>query len=205
MILVLVAHSDDEVLGCGGTIAKYAKEGEDVVAIIFSDADPIKKDPASVVKRRQESIEAGKILGIKDTVFLGLPDNPFGADIKSKHIRKRLDNIIQTLKPRTIYTHCPDDPHPMHAYIPKLIKEIISDSDIELYTFSIGSPFKVSQRDMPRLYIDISDTFNLKRKALKLFKSQEHWLIYYKSISFMMNKLAGLKSHHKYAEVFYKW
>jgi N-acetylglucosamine malate deacetylase 1 len=205
MILVLVAHSDDEVLGCGGTIAKYAKEGEDVVAIIFSDADPVNRSTDFIVKRRKESIEAGKILGIKDTVFLGLADNPFGAELKSKHIRKRLEKIINGFSPKVIFTHCPDDPHPMHAYIPKLVKEIVNDKDIEIYTFSIGSPFKVAQRDMPRLYMDISNTFELKRKALKLFKSQNNYIWYYKSIAYMLNKVAGLQSHHKYAEVFYKW
>ena len=99
----------------------------------------------------------------------------------------------------------PDDPHPMHANISKLVNELTKDRDIEVYTFAITSPLKVKQRDMPRLYIDISDTFDEKKAALKEFKSQEFWLMYYKNITFMMNKIAGLKSHHKYAEVFYKW
>ena len=84
-------------------------------------------------------------------------------------------------------------------------KEIASKTDTSLYTFSIGSPFKVKQRDMPRLYIDISDTFNKKKEALKEFHSQEHWLIYYKLIAQLSNKIAGMHSHNKYAEVFYKW
>ncbi|MBT3940577.1 PIG-L family deacetylase [Candidatus Woesearchaeota archaeon] len=205
MILVLVAHPDDEILGCGGTIAKYAQDGEEVISIIFSDGDPVHKSKDFTIKRRKESIAAGKKLGISDTVFLGLPDKPFIPLLKDKHILKRINNILNKLAPKVIFTHMPDDPHPMHANISKLVNELTKDRDIEVYTFAITSPLKVKQRDMPRLYIDISDTFDEKKAALKEFKSQEFWLMYYKNITFMMNKIAGLKSHHKYAEVFYKW
>ena len=53
MILILVAHPDDEVLGCGGTIAKYAEEGEDVVSVILSDGDPINNSKDFIIKRRK--------------------------------------------------------------------------------------------------------------------------------------------------------
>jgi N-acetylglucosamine malate deacetylase 1 len=205
MILILVAHPDDEVLGCGGTIAKYAKDGEDIVAVIISDGDPINKSQEFAIKRRKESIAAGKILGINDTVFIGLQDRPFGSDLKDKHIKGRIEKIINKLAPKIIFTHSPDDPHPVHASIARLAKEIASKTYTPIYTFTIGSPFKVKQRDMPRLYIDISNTFDQKKKALKEFHSQEHYLIYYKAVAFLSNKIAGMHSHHKYAEVFYKW
>jgi N-acetylglucosamine malate deacetylase 1 len=204
VILVLAAHPDDEVLGCGGTIAKYAKEGEDIISVIFSDGDPIKKDKEFIIKRRKESIAASKILGVRDTVFLGLPDNPFNHNISSKKIKDRIRKIIIKLKPRLIFTHSPDDPHPAHVAISKLATEINSETKAEIYMFAIGSPFKFKQREKPRMYIDISDTFSIKRKALQQFHSQEHYLIYFKFVSYVTNKIAGLHSRHKYAEVFYK-
>jgi len=205
MILVLVAHSDDEVLGCGGAIAKYAQEGEYVVSIIFTSGDPVNKKKEFIIKRRAESISAGKILGVKDTVFLGLPDNPLSTEFGSKKIKQRVTKIIHKLNPRIIFTHCPDDPHPTHAGIAHLVKKITKETKTTVYTFTIGSPLKIRQRDKPRLYIDISETYNKKKDALKQFHSQECWLIYFKFIAYLNNRIAGLKSHHKYAEVFYKW
>ncbi len=211
MILILAAHSDDEVLGCGGTIAKYADEGEDVVSIIFSEGDPInpknytKENKNIAIQRRKESIAAGKVLGINDTVFLGLSHNPFMSNEDLAHINKRISKIIIKLKPRIIFTHVPDDPHPGHAMVAKLAKKIADKHDISLYTFMISNPLKIQYRDKPRLYVDITDTINKKRKALKQFKSQEHWLIYYKIIAYFMDKISGLQSNHSYAEVFYKW
>jgi N-acetylglucosamine malate deacetylase 1 len=204
MILILVAHPDDEVLGCGGTIAKYAEEGEDVVSVILSDGDPINNSKDFIIKRRKESISAGKILGINDTVFMGLPDRPFGSNLNNKSIKGRIENIITKLNPRIIFTHSPDDPHPVHASIARLAKEI-AGKNIPLYTFTIGSPLKVKQRHMPRLYINISETYNKKKQALREFHSQEHYLIYYKFVAFLSNKIAGMHSHNNYAEVFYKW
>jgi N-acetylglucosamine malate deacetylase 1 len=204
VILVLAAHPDDEVLGCGGTIAKYAKQGEDIVSVIFSDGNPIKSSKDFIVKRRKESIAASKILGVSDTVFLGLPDNPFNHNISSKKIKDRVQKIITKLKPRLIFTHSPDDPHPAHIAISKLATEINSETKADIYMFAIGNPFKLKQRDKPRMYIDISDTFEIKRKALQEFKSQEHILLYYKILSYMSSKISGLHSRHTYAEVFYK-
>jgi N-acetylglucosamine malate deacetylase 1 len=210
MILVLAAHSDDEVLGCGGTIAKYAEEGEDVVSIVFTSGDPTNishyRDAKEAgIKRRKESIAASKILGVRDTVFLGIPDKPFAAEFKSKKIKQRITKIVKKLAPRIIFTHVPDDPHPIHQSVAKIAKEIATAEEIELYTFTIINPIKIKHRESPRMYIDISSTFKKKREALQQFKSQEHWLIYYKLIAYLDNKLAGLKSGHHYAEVFYKW
>lgn len=204
-VLVLVAHSDDEVLGCGGAIAKYAEEGEDVISVIFSDGNPVNQTKNFIIERRKESISAGKILGVRDTVFLGLPDNPISSEFRSKRIKDRITKIIHKLNPRIIFTHCPDDPHPTHAGIAYLVNKIAKETKTTVYTFTIASPLKIRQRDKPRLYIDISETYEKKKEALKQFHSQEHWLIYYKFIAYINNRLAGMKSHHKYAEVFYKW
>jgi N-acetylglucosamine malate deacetylase 1 len=209
MILVLAAHSDDEVLGCGGTIAKYAKEGEDIVSIIFTSGDPTnighyKNANEAAIRRRKESIAAAKILGVSDTIFLGLPDKQFSTASKEK-ATKRIAKIVKKLSPKIIFSHVPDDPHPVHRTVANIAKEIASSENIELYTFTIVNPLKLKHRDAPRLYIDISETRNKKNKALKHFKSQEHWLIYYKALSYLMDKIAGIHSNHKYAEVFYKW
>ena len=76
-IMIICAHPDDEVLGMGGTIAKYASEGKRVVAVIFSYGENSHwwlKKKNTVEMRVAETKAAGKILGIHETIFLGLKD-----------------------------------------------------------------------------------------------------------------------------------
>ena len=95
-ILVIVAHPDDEVLGCGGSIASYADQGHSVASIIFTygENSNLNESPKKLAKKRsKESIRAGKILGVKKMYFLGLPDNTLSEEIKDKDIIKKLMKI----------------------------------------------------------------------------------------------------------------
>ena len=81
-ILVLAAHPDDEVLGCGGSIAKWAKEGNEVFVTIMAegstsrdktrDRDARKVDLSHLSKSAKK---AGKIFGVKSVELLDYPDN----------------------------------------------------------------------------------------------------------------------------------
>ena len=65
-ILFLIAHNDDQLIGAGGTIAKYAKEGKKVVTIIFSfgeSSNPLEQDIFTRRTRVKESKQAAKVLG----------------------------------------------------------------------------------------------------------------------------------------------
>lgn len=205
MILVVAAHPDDEVLGCGGTIAKYAKQGKKVVSLIFSDGDPLNDSKEFIVQRRKESKNAGKVLGLSEVLFLGLPDNPLGPDLKNKATIDKVEKMIVKFNPKKIFTHCLDDPHPAHRSVAKLVKNVIKSNKLkaQVYSFKISNPLKIKHRDTPRLYIDISDTIDLKKAALKEFTTQRKYMLYYGNMAIFSNKLDGVKSGHKYAEVFY--
>jgi LmbE family N-acetylglucosaminyl deacetylase len=124
-VLVCVAHPDDEAIGVGGTIAKYAKEGEKVISIIFSlgeGSNPL-LDPDYLTKRRQiESKKVGKLLGVKEVLFMGLSDIGFLKDISSEDVRNKFKIYLKKYKPELIFTHCLDDPHPHHRVISQLVK-----------------------------------------------------------------------------------
>ena len=85
-ILIFCAHSDDEAVGMAGTILKYVEEGKEIIKIVFSfgeSSHPHFKEEVVIDKRVSESKEASKFIGIKETIFLGLPDTKVKQNIES--------------------------------------------------------------------------------------------------------------------------
>lgn len=203
-IAVVVAHPGDGVIGAGGTIAKYAKK-EDVYLIILSRGDDstfiLKKEPL-IKKRRDESEKTSKILKNK-VIFFGIHENNFVQELNKK--KEDLKKLLMKIKPRKIFTHCLEDFNSHHREVAKVIKRMCINS--EIYTFIISNPFRVLDRSKPRLYIDTSDTEILKLRAIRCFKSQWYsnglcWYLY--PLSFLRDKINGLKIRKNYSEIFYK-
>jgi len=79
-ILIIAAHSDDQILGAGGTTAKYAKEGSTVKTIIFfsgEETHPHFKEEIIVSTRMDESLKADKIIGGKGVNFFNYIEKSF--------------------------------------------------------------------------------------------------------------------------------
>lgn len=212
-IFVIVAHSDDQILGPGGTIAKYSAEGKNVFTIILSYgvlSNPhIKKE---IVKemRINEANEADRIVGGKGVQFFDLKEGKFNKEFYEKNINNILSNLILKYKPEKIITHASDDSHSDHKAVNKLILEIYDNLNktkkfkTEIYTFGIWRFFKSKNRLTPRLVVDINDTFDTKISALKVFKSQLNsmillsWSVYFKAF------WSGFKHNIGLAEEFNK-
>ncbi len=78
-VMIVAPHTDDAEFSIAGTVAKWAREGKDIVYVICTNGDKGTSDPninpRELVKiREQEQKEAAKLLGVKDVVFLGYPD-----------------------------------------------------------------------------------------------------------------------------------
>lgn len=210
-ILFLCAHNDDQIIGCGGTFAKYSKEGKKVKTIIFSYGE--KSHPhlkPEIIKRRRikEAIKSDEILGGHGMEFLGLKDARFRKEIKEKKIKKKLEKIIKKEKPSKIFTHSDDDLHPDHNEVYKLIKEMIEEKLIncDVYLFDVWNVIKLKKRNLPKLVVDVSDTYKKKVEALKVHKSQYNLpgIIWLRWKMFIQSLINGWNNGYKYAEVFYK-
>ena len=97
-ILVFCAHSDDQILGPGGTLAKYAEEGKNVYTYIFSYGEaglPFHKIKEAVKIRVNEAKKADKIIGGKGVVFFGLKEGKFPEEVQEKKIVENLKKIIK--------------------------------------------------------------------------------------------------------------
>ncbi len=209
-ILFLCAHNDDQIVGAGGTVAKYAKEGKKIVTVIFSFGEsslPLIKEKESKRTRVLESKKAAKLLGESEIYYLGLKEGNFKREIEDKEIYEKIKIIMKRIKPAKIFTHSIDDPHPDHKEMYDFTINLLEmmDYKCELYSFNVWNLFiNFRKRDMPKLVVDITETFKQKIEAFKIHKSQGMaklsltWNIYLQAI---MN---GFNNHVKYAEVFYK-
>ncbi|MBC8495284.1 PIG-L family deacetylase [archaeon] len=210
-ILIIAAHSDDQTLGTAGTAAKYAKEGFEVRTVIFSWGEvsyPHFKENVIVNTRERESLRADKIIGGKGVNFLKVPEKKIKNEVEIFKAKKKLERIIRNLRPVKVFTHSQQDPHPVHRVTSQVTLEVIDSLPwkTEVYTFDIWNPFRFSFDKHPKLFIDTSDTFELKIKALKCFKSQFslHGLLNFLPLisTYVKNFIDGKKINKKYAEVF---
>lgn len=208
-ILVLCAHSDDHVIGAGGTLAKYAEEGKKVIVVIFSYGElshPWLKRKHSVEMRVKEAQKASEVIGAKETIFFGLQERKFSEEIIKKDIADKLKRIIRKYRPSKILTHSIDDPHPDHKALNKFVLDLADKIKYRghIYVFDIWNP-SLRKRHLPKMVVDISETFQKKIEALKCFKSQRlaaimplGWSVYFKAIK------DGWKNNCRYAEIFHK-
>src|SRR5262245_56047238 len=71
--LVIAPHPDDEVLGAGGTIARLARAGIEVTVAVVTSGQPPEYSAADVARVKAEAEQAHHVLGVKTTLWLGLP------------------------------------------------------------------------------------------------------------------------------------
>ncbi|MCP3682444.1 MAG: hypothetical protein GY861_07105 [bacterium] len=210
-IIVFCAHPDDQIIGAGGTMAKYAKEGKNVYTVLFSYGESshlwLKKKVSSDM-RAKEAECAEKVIKGKGIEFLGVRDMMFQNDIKSKNIKKKIKKIIEDKKPSKIFTHCREDFHKDHKAVYSAVKESLQELGFEcdLFLFDVWNPINIKRYNNPKMYVDITKTFKTKMDALDCFKSQQSLPL--TAPLFLTTRFRafvdGLHSNVKYAERFYK-
>ncbi len=186
-ILVIAAHPDDEVLGCGGTIAKHTQRGDLVDVVILAEGatsrdkkrDPQKRE-SELSQLSQAAHKAGEILGINSLNLYNLPDNRLDScDLLD--ITKIVESKIIKHQPEIIYTHHSGDlnidhqrihqsvvtaARPLPESIVKTLLFFEIPSSTEWQTYGSLPPFT------PNWFNDISETLDLKRKALEIYESE---------------------------------
>ena len=208
-ILVFCSHSDDQILGPGATLAKYAKEGKNIYTVIFSYGEaslPWLKPEIAIKTRVNEAKKADKIIGGKGVIFLGLKENKFLELAKERKIYNKLKKLIKEKKPIKIFTHSTEDPHPDHRAVYKIVIESLDKAGCksDVFSFDIWNPLTIKKTHLPKMYVDVTDTFKVKLKALKAFESQKIalftliWSVYARAL------IHGSYIHARYAERFFK-
>lgn len=170
-VLAIGAHADDIELGCGGTIALHSKRGDNVYLLIMAESYWTNYDGTVFRKKEEGEIEeqeGARIMGGK-LINLGYETKkvPF-----SNESIEAINKIIDDFEINTIYTHWCHDTHQDHI---RTTQSVLSAAryvkNILMYeTEYPGGRSYLGFRN--QYYVDISDTFDIKMKALSMHKSQ---------------------------------
>src|SRR5690554_5719905 len=115
-VLVIAPHADDEVLGCGGTIARHTANGDQVHVLIVTQGVPEIFPPEIMHKTHKEMRLAHKILGVYSTQILGFPAPKLDV-VPGYEIADAIGEIIRAIKPETVYLPHHGDLHADHAKV----------------------------------------------------------------------------------------
>lgn len=190
------AHPDDQDFTVAGTLARWARNGCQIVSVIITSGDAGSNDPSRDAKyktelahlREQEQRAANQVLGVKETVFLHYPD---GEVVASIALRRDLTRVIRRYKPEAVVTGDPTARfygsdyinHPDHrAAAEAALYAVFPSAGTRLIFTELldeGLPPHEVQRvyihgnEKPDTWIDISDTLEVKIEALKKHLSQK--------------------------------
>jgi len=181
-ILVLAAHPDDAELGCAGTIASHIAKGHKVGIIDFTRGELGTR--GTVDDRNQEAEASAKILNISVRENLDLKDGFFQNTIENQ---LPVIRAIRKYKPEIVLTNAKHDRHPDHGkgaqlafdacFLAGLVKiETVEETNVSQQAWRPKALYNFiqSQYITPDFIVDISDYWEIKRKAIMAFKSQFH-------------------------------
>lgn len=176
-VLVVVAHPDDEVIGCGGTIARHVKNGETVQVVFLADGFGSRDNG---VDRSKQANDAAIFLGCNPPIFLNLPDNQLDT-LPLLDIVKKVEKIVSRFRPDIVYTHNFGDLNIDHQISHRAVITACRPqpgfSVKELYSFEVLSATHWQSQSMeaafvPNYFVNISDYIRLKIRALHIYNEE---------------------------------
>ena len=168
-VIAFGAHPDDLEIGMGGTLAKLARLGYDVNLVIATLPNFVKTDIKE--QRRIEATMSAKTLGCKSPQFLDL--SPDEITIGRKFVTM-IDEIINKHKPEAVFTQWIGDSHQDHQALTRAVIAASRDSN-NLFMYETTIPGGLTENAFrPQLYVDITETLEVKSNALDCFHSQKN-------------------------------
>jgi LmbE family N-acetylglucosaminyl deacetylase len=217
-VLVIAAHPDDEILGCGGTLLKHICMGDEVYVAILGEGITSRTNISDLKNKRE--VKAIDLIAQKVSRFMGwkkiftfkVADNRFDS-IDLLDITKMIEEVKKEVDPHTVYTHHFGDLNMDHRITHEAVltafRPLEGGACHRILTFETPSSTEWStsaayRSFIPTVYVDITDTIEQKCKAMELYESEVRSYPHPRSIQALKINAQhwGIHVGMAYAEVF---
>jgi LmbE family N-acetylglucosaminyl deacetylase len=222
-LLIVAAHPDDEVLGCGGTVRRMVSAGWEAHLVVFTggvggrhaaDSAGLREVQVEQDSLREQMESAADVIGFGSIAVLDFPDNRMDT-VSRTELVLALRPIVENVRPRIVFTHHPGDYNWDHARVfdavmmaarpnpPEFMPE-------EIRTFEVLSSTERAWQEssrafLPNLFVDIATTIDMKKLALRYYHSENRPYPHPRSIEAVeyLARKRGNEVGLKYAEAFH--
>ena len=184
-VLVVAAHPDDEILGCGGALARHAAGGDTVHVLIVAEgatSRDARRDPAGreaeLTALKTAALRAASTIGAEEPRLLGLPDNRLDA-LPLLDVIKPIEAVAEAVAPEIVYTHHAGDLNVDHRIVHQAVvtacRPLPRSPVRAIYAFeTVSSTEWQSAGDAfrPQRWVDIAPFLHLKLQALEAYAAE---------------------------------
>ena len=183
-MLVVAAHPDDEALGCGGTIAKHAASGDEIVVAFLADGVTSRESnaghAADLSRRHDAARSAASILGVRAVRFGDFPDNRLDS-VPMLTLVQAVEAVVLDVSPKVIYTHFAHDLNVDHRMAHEAVMTACRpqpESGVQtVLTFETlsSTEWRTPQSSTaftPNWFVDITESLTTKLQAIDAYAEE---------------------------------
>ena len=185
-IAVIAAHPDDEVLGCGATMARHSAKGDEVHVLIVAEGATSRSATRDRLEFKDQlshlaasARRANELLGTANLELLEFPDNRMDS-VDLLDVVKAIEAFLERSKPHVVYTHWPFDLNVDHRVVSEAVqtacRPIPQSVQEQMLFFEVPSSTECrisgSRSFEPNYFVEVSATLELKRRALESYASE---------------------------------
>lgn len=212
-VLVISVHPDDETLGCGGTILKHKRLGDEIYWLILTNIDAAHGWDTIQVERRQREIEkVFGLYGFNQRFKLDFPAVKLDT-IPYSELVGRISQIFYEISPNVVYVPNRSDIHTDHQIAFRAIMSCTKQfrfpfiNRILMYECLSETEFAPALTEntfVPNVFIDVSEFWQQKLEIMKIYDSELMDALYPRSLEVMENlaRFRGSRIGKRYAEAF---
>jgi len=206
-VVVIAAHPDDEVLGCGGTIALHAQHGDHVTAVIACEGESLRYGTGGVGQALHTQRAAEK-LGIRDGRMLGFSDQRLDT-VTLTEVISALSSVVSDVRPEIVYCQYGGDINRDHQLLFQAVLVATRPTENHIaavYAFDTASSteWAFPRSFVPDTWIDISSTLDVKLAAMACYETELRQYPHPRSLQALRNRAEawGNQACLEAAEVF---